>query len=134
LGCDFELVQEELKMNQAAILGVLRAVVPAVMMWLAAHGYLTEGSAAEVGAAIITILSALWSVNVHTDANALRTVEAMPDVKAIIPITGAKGAVADAVADPDRPKVIDASPAPPSAPSKPSSPNTMPSVNNVKSI
>jgi hypothetical protein len=132
---DFELVQEELKMNQAAILGVLRAVVPALTAWLAAKGYLTEGSAAEIGAGIITILSALWSANVHTDANALRAVEAMPDVKAIIPITGAKGAVADAVADPDRPKVIDASPAPPSAPSKPSSPNIMPtSVNNVKSI
>jgi hypothetical protein len=114
-------------MNQAAILGVLRAVVPAATMWLASKGYLTEGSAAEVGAAIVTILSALWSANVHTDANALRTVEAMPDVKAIIPVTGAKGAVADAVADPERPKVIDASPTPPSSPSKPSSSNVMPS-------
>jgi hypothetical protein len=62
------------------------------------------------------------------DSAKLRAVEAMPDVKAIVPVTGARGAVAAAVADPERPKVIDASPAPPSSPSKPLSSNVMSSI------
>jgi hypothetical protein len=92
-------------MNQAQINGILRAVVPALMAYLAAKGYLSDSMAAEVGAAIITVASAIWSAAAHTDANALKAVEAMPDVKAIVPVAGAAGAVAEAISDPARSKI-----------------------------
>ena len=67
-----------------------------------------------IGTVVLTALHGLGS----TDSANLRSVEAMPDVKAIVPVTGATGAVAAAVEDESRPKVIDAEPAPPSGPGK----------------
>jgi hypothetical protein len=54
-----------------------------------------------------------------SDMAKISSVDAMAGIKAIIPVTGATGAVAAAVADPNLAKVIDASPAPPSSPDKP---------------
>lgn len=42
--------------------GILRAIVPAVMAYAAGKGWITQGAAAEIGAAIITIAAGIWSV------------------------------------------------------------------------
>ena len=49
-------------MDMNVIAGIVRAVVPAVVAYLVGKGYLSSSSAADVGAAIIAILSAGWSV------------------------------------------------------------------------
>ena len=46
--------------------GILRAVVPAILAYAAGKGYITQGAAAEIGAAIITIAAGIWSVTSNT--------------------------------------------------------------------
>ena len=46
--------------------GILRAVVPAVLAYVAGKGYITQSAAAEIGAAIITIAAGIWSVTSNT--------------------------------------------------------------------
>lgn len=53
----------DFNMNQ--VNGVLRALIPAVLAYAVGRGWITESSAGEVGAAIVTILSAGWSI--HTN-------------------------------------------------------------------
>lgn len=42
--------------------GILRAVVPGAVAYAVGRGWLNVGSAADVGAAIITLAMAAWSV------------------------------------------------------------------------
>lgn len=49
-------------MTQNQLMGILRAVVPAMVAYLVAKGWVSDSNAADVGAAIITIGSAVWSV------------------------------------------------------------------------
>ena len=132
-------------MNQDQILSLVRTTLASVSVWAITKGYGDSQTWAVIGGVAALVVPYLWGLYVHSDAqkiNAvaamtgsqknvafvgvsdstkLAAVEAMPDVKAIVPVTGATGAVAAAVADPSRPKVIDASPAPPSSPIKPRS-------------
>ncbi len=47
--------------------GILRALVPAVLAYAVGRGWLSQGSAGEVGAAIITIASAGWSIHTNRE-------------------------------------------------------------------
>ena len=58
-------LRRESPMNNM-INGILRAVVPAVLAYAAGKGYITQGAAAEIGAAIITIAAGIWSVTSNT--------------------------------------------------------------------
>ncbi len=49
-------------MNQDQITGILRAVVPAVLSYAVAKGWIDAGVVGEVTAAVITIFAAAWSV------------------------------------------------------------------------
>lgn len=93
-------------MNQNQIMGIARALVPSIIAYVVGKGYLSQSSAADVSAAIIALLAAGWSVQTHTDANAIKTVTAMPDVQAIVATTNPKDGIAAAVADPAQPKVV----------------------------
>jgi hypothetical protein len=93
-------------MNQNQIAGIARALVPAIIAYAVGRGWLTESSAASVGAAIIALISAGWSFQAHTDASAIKTVTAMPDVKAIVAEPNPQNGIAAAVADPAQPKVV----------------------------
>ena len=93
-------------MNQNQITGLARALVPAIVAYVVGKGWLSQSDAADVSAAIIALLAAGWSVQVHTDANAIKTVTAMPDVKAVVAQLDPKDGVAAAVIDPAQPKVI----------------------------
>ena len=42
--------------------GVLRAVVPAVLAYAVARGWVTQGSVGDITAAVVTIAAAIWSV------------------------------------------------------------------------
>lgn len=113
----------------SAILNIVIAVLGVVA---ASTAYFTGVFGEQTGQAIVGTagfaLALLGAVNgtLHglnaTDNSKLLAVEAMPGIKEIVPVTGATGAVAAAVADPDRPKVIDANPAPPSGVGKPATP------------
>lgn len=110
-------------MNQAQFLGILRALLPALMAYAVGRGWVSESSAGEVTAAIVTLAAAGWSLAVHTDSNKLAEVEAMPAVKKILvdPAAPSGDAASDAAVDRDRPKVsVDMpKPAPPAAASSP---------------
>lgn len=49
-------------MNYDQFTGIIRAIVPAVVSYIVAKGYLTEDSAATVGAAMLALAAAIWSV------------------------------------------------------------------------
>jgi len=42
--------------------GVLRAIIPAALAYAVGKGWLSQSSVADVTAAIITLVSAVWSV------------------------------------------------------------------------
>lgn len=86
------------------------AYIPAVKSWCLILAF--------TGTAILTAHIGAAS----TDDAKLKSVEAMDGMKELVPETGATGAIAAAVADPNRPKVIDANPAPPSGTGKPANP------------
>lgn len=54
-------------MNQDQITGIIRAVVPPAVTWLAAKGYLSAGSTDSIVSALIAIVAAVgaagWSVH-----------------------------------------------------------------------
>ena len=93
-------------MNQNQLAGIARALVPAIVAYVVGRGWLSESSAASVAAAVIALLSAGWSMQAHTDANAIKTVAAMPDVKAIVAEPNPQDGMAAAVADTTQVKVI----------------------------
>ena len=93
-------------MNYNQITGILRALVPAAVAYLVGKGYLTESSAASVIAAVIALLSAGWSVQTNSDASAIKTVAAMPDVKSIVAVPNPSDGMAAAVKDSAQPKVV----------------------------
>jgi len=41
--------------------GILRAVIPALVAYVAGKGWMPADSASDVGAGLITILAAVWS-------------------------------------------------------------------------
>jgi len=49
-------------MNQNAVMGILRAVVPAIIAYLVGAGIIPGDQAAALGSAILTIGAAGWSV------------------------------------------------------------------------
>lgn len=49
-------------MNGDQIGGVVRAVGPAMLMWLANKGWLPAGSIADILAAVSAVLAAGWSI------------------------------------------------------------------------
>ena len=50
-------------MNGSEFTGVLRAVIPALVVWLAAKGFVPPDiNVADLGAALVTVGAALWSV------------------------------------------------------------------------
>ena len=108
-------------MNQDQTLSIVRTIMGSVSVWAMGKGYGDSNLWTFLGGVAALAVPFVWGIYVHTDSSKLAAVEAMPDVKSIVPVTGASGAVAAAVADPNRPKVIDADPAPPSSPSKPAS-------------
>ena len=50
-------------MSGDEIKGVVRAVVPALLVWAASKGWITaDTNVAELGAAIVTVFAAAWSI------------------------------------------------------------------------
>jgi hypothetical protein len=46
--------------------GILRAVIPAVVAYVAGKGWLPADTAGSIGAGLITILAAIWSWKTNT--------------------------------------------------------------------
>jgi hypothetical protein len=96
-----------LNINWNVVNGVLRSLVPALVAYLVGKGYLTESSAAGVGAALVALISAGWSVKSNTTASMITEVSAMPEVKQIIVAPSAPTTAVGAIAsDPQQPKVV----------------------------
>jgi len=49
-------------MKQNQFMGILRAVLPAIVAYAVGKGWLTDSQAADVGAAVLTLAAAGWSV------------------------------------------------------------------------
>ena len=58
-------------MNYDQITGILRAVVPALLAYFVAKGYLTQSVVGDVTAAVVTIGSAIWSVANNTSGKTI---------------------------------------------------------------
>jgi hypothetical protein len=55
-------------MNQAQFLGILRIVLPSIMAFVVAKGWVTDSMVADLTTAIVTIAAALWSGFANTQA------------------------------------------------------------------
>ena len=99
-------------MNSNVVMGILRALVPGLVAYAAGRGWISESSAGEIGAAIITLGAAAWSASTNTQAAAIVTAAAIPDVTKIIVKTTSTDGVAAAAADPAQPKITTATPVP----------------------
>lgn len=92
-------------MPWAIIFGIVRAVAPSALSFVAGRWPVTAGPIMEILALLGTGGAATWSATKNTDSAKLAAVEAMPDVKKIVVFPNAEIPVAAAVADPSRPKV-----------------------------
>lgn len=95
-------------MNMSMVLAVVRTAGPPILTFLAGRYPEYAGLIGEIVSLCATVGATGWSVSGHTDSAKLAAVEAMPEVAKIVPKAGlpADSAVAIAVADPSRPKVI----------------------------
>lgn len=69
-------------MNQDQVTGILRAIIPAIIAYVVAKGWISASSAADIGAGAITILAAIWSVWNNTTASKTASVVASGEVVA----------------------------------------------------
>ncbi len=83
----------------AALLGVV------IGKWPLLSSVLAPTTQQALGVVIAGIVVGIWSQLTKTDSAKLAAVEAMPDVKTITVSVNAADALAEAVADPSRPKV-----------------------------
>ena len=93
--------------NNAQLLSLLRTVLQIAGTAIVAHGTLGINGAMweQISGGILMLAPIIWSMFAHTDSAALATVEAMPDVAKIVPVSNPGDGVAAALADPSRPKV-----------------------------
>ena len=54
-------------MNANLIAGVARAIVPAAVAYGVAKGWFTQSNAADIGAALVALGSAGWSVSTNVE-------------------------------------------------------------------
>ncbi len=85
-------------MNSDQVTGILRALVPAFIAYAVGRGWVSASSAGEVGAAIITLGAAGWSVYTNTLASKVASVKADPTITAVTPTPLATPAVKAAAA------------------------------------
>lgn len=52
--------------------GILRAVVPAVVAYVAGKGWIPVDTASDIGAGVITILAAIWSWKSNTPGKTVK--------------------------------------------------------------
>lgn len=71
-------------MNQDQVTGLLRSLVPALVAYAVGKGWVPAASAADVGAALVALGMAGWSIYVNTKSQQIASVAAMPDVKKVI--------------------------------------------------
>lgn len=72
-------------MNQDQMTGILRAIVPAAVAYAVARGWISTSSAADVGAAVLTLGAAGWSVYTNSLAAKVASVKADPEIKNVTP-------------------------------------------------
>lgn len=119
-------------MNNDQLLSLLRTVLQIIGTIIVSHGTLGINGALweQISGVVIVIGPTIWSMYAHTDAAKLASVaampgpqkeaafagipdsaklaavEAMPDVSHIVAVANASDGVQAAVADPNRPKVV----------------------------
>ena len=97
-----------MKFNKEQMLSLLRTLLKIVGTVAIMHGTLgLNGAMWEyISGVILTLAPVIWDMTSRTDSAALATVEAMPDVKKIVVSSISTDGVANAAADPLRPKVV----------------------------
>lgn len=68
-------------MNYEQITGIIRAVLPAVLAYAVAKGWIAESSVGDIVAAAVAVGAAVWSVLTHTSARTVATVAAMDSTR-----------------------------------------------------
>ena len=95
-------------MNQDQLLSLVRTVLQILGTAVVAHGTLGINSVMweQISGAVIIIAPTIWSMYAHTQAAAIASVAANPDVKSIVVTTGASDGTLSAAQDPASPKVL----------------------------
>ncbi len=67
-------------MDTNIVMGVLRAVVPGIVAYAVGRGWISSSSAGEIGAAVITLGAAAWSVYSNLDKSHAKPPAPTPNV------------------------------------------------------
>lgn len=78
-------------MNQAQILGALRTILPAVLMYAVGKGWISQSEVADLAAAVATLVATGFSVWNHTEANTVAAANDLPGVAGVITKHTAEG-------------------------------------------
>jgi hypothetical protein len=70
-----------MKPNEDQVLGILRIILPMALAWLAGKGYITNSAVADITAALVGLVAAVWSGWAHTQAATVAKVAAMDQTK-----------------------------------------------------
>lgn len=92
-------------MNSSQLTGILRAVVPAIVAYLAGKGILFDADTWNIIiGSLVSIIAAVWSAKVHTESS---TVIAAAEVPGVSVRVGALASpeIKTIAADPTQPKV-----------------------------
>ena len=97
-------------LNQAQVMGILRAVVPAAIAFAVGKGWIPSADSAGITNSILTLAAALgaatWAATSRTDNANIKAVAANPDVAQIVIKPSAVDGTAAAAADPTLTKVV----------------------------
>jgi hypothetical protein len=70
-------------MSQDQFLGILRAILPAVLAYVVGRGWIDAGSVGDISAAVVAVASALWSTWAHNKSNTIAAAAVLPEVKKV---------------------------------------------------
>lgn len=54
-------------MNLNQVNGIVRAVVPAILAYAVGRGWIAETSVADISAAIVAVMAAVWSIKTNKE-------------------------------------------------------------------
>ena len=92
------------------VISWVRTTIALISGWAMGRGIGDANLWMMVGGVATALVPYVWGTFAHSDAAKIAAVADMPDVKKIEVRPSATGALADAVTDPTRPKVVAATP------------------------
>ena len=71
-------------MSQVQFMGLLRAIVPAMIAYVVGKGWIPAGIAGDLAAAVMALAAAGWSMHSNTSKSIVTAAAALPEVAGVV--------------------------------------------------